>query len=101
MMKEDLHYELVVDPSGRVQLFFSDAVREDLPASIASTVLVTLHRLTGPDQTVPLQIDQAGESWAGSGRPVLDPAKTTARVSFTIRNETYSIDLPLAAATAR
>ncbi len=101
MMKDDLHYELVVDPAGHVRLFFTDAVREDLPASIASVATVTLRHQAGADETIPLQIDGAGESWSGSGRPVSDRAQTTARVSFTIRGEPYSIDLPLAVAPVR
>src|SRR5947209_1908347 len=38
MMKgENLHYEVVLDASGRShRLFFTDATREDLPASTAS-----------------------------------------------------------------
>jgi hypothetical protein len=96
MMKGDMHYELVVDEEGRVQLFFTDAVREDLPASIASSAAVTLQRKGVPDEPIPLQIDQSGESWVGAGRPVGDRANTTAKLSFTIRNDPYSIDLPLA-----
>jgi len=95
MMKDDLHYELVVDPGGRAQLYFTDAVREDLPASIASSAAVTLHRPEGSDETIALRIDDAGESWIGSGRAVADRQRTTARVSFTIKGEAYSIELPL------
>src|SRR5258707_8905728 len=96
MMKGDMHYELVVDQAGRVQLFFTDAVREDLPASIASAASVTLQGKDRADEPIRLQIDPNGESWIGAGRPVADRANTTAKVSFTIRNEPYSIDLPLA-----
>ena len=39
-------------------------------------------------------IDDAGESWVGSGQPVNDPTKTTVRVAFSIRGELYWIDLP-------
>jgi hypothetical protein len=97
MMKDDMHYELVVDGAGRVQLFFTDAVREDLPASIASAASVTLRRNGSADEPIRLQIDPNGESWIGAGRPVADRANTTAHVSFTIRNEPYAIDLPIAA----
>jgi len=96
MMKGDMHYELVVDEEGRVQLFFTDAVREDLPASIASAAAVTLQRKGVPDEPIALQIDPSGESWVGAGRPVADRGSTTAKLSFTIRNDPYSIDLPLA-----
>src|SRR5262245_2935544 len=34
MMKGELHYEVVVDPSGQAhRLYFTDAIREDLPAT--------------------------------------------------------------------
>jgi hypothetical protein len=98
MMKDELHYEVVVDPAGRAhQLFFTDAVRDDLPASIASSATLTIRRPGAPDEVVPLRIDDPGESWIGSGREVGDRSKTTVAIAFTIRGEPYSIDVPLAA----
>ena len=95
LMNGDLHYEVVLDPAGRShRLFFSDAVREDLPASIASSVALTILRPDATDELIPLQIDGAGESWTGSSRAVTDPAKTTVRVAFTIKGEPYWIDVP-------
>jgi hypothetical protein len=97
MMKGDLHYEVVLDHTGRShQVYFTDAVREDLPASIASSVTLVIHRAGERDETVPLQIDEAGESWIGKGRDVQNPSATTATVSFTIAHEPYSIDIPFA-----
>ena len=98
LMNGDLHYEVVLDPAGRShRLFFSDAVREDLPASIASSVALTIHRAGAADELIPLQIDGAGESWAGSGQTISDPAKATVRVAFTIKGESYWIDVPFGA----
>ena len=99
MMKgEDLHYEVVLDPTGRAHhLYFTDALREDLPASVASDVVLTIHRPKTADERIPMRIDDAGESWIGSGRAVADPAATTVRVAFSIRQEPYWIDLPFAA----
>jgi hypothetical protein len=96
MMKgEDLHYEVVLDPSGHEhRVYFSDAVREDLPASVASDVVLTIKRPSASDESVGMQIDDAGESWLGRSRPVADPAGTTARLAFSIRHEPYWIDLP-------
>ena len=95
LMNGDLHYEVVLDPAGRShRLFFSDAVREDLPASIASSVALTILRPDATEELIPLQIDGAGESWTGSSRAVTDPAKTTVRVAFTIKGEPYWIDVP-------
>src|SRR5688572_14682438 len=42
LMKGELHYEVVLDPNGRHSVWFSDAVREDLPASVASKVEMTV-----------------------------------------------------------
>jgi hypothetical protein len=102
MMKgSDLHYEVVLDPSARsYRIFFSDAVREDLPASIARDVSVTLKRPSIPDEHIRLTIDEAGESWFGHGSPVTDPDRTTARVAFTVGGEPYWIDLPFRQAPA-
>jgi hypothetical protein len=96
MMKgDDLHYEVVLDPSGReYRVYFTDAVREELPASVAADVVLTLRRPSAPDERIAMQIDDAGESWAGRGRPVDDPSSTTVRVAFAIRHEPYWIDLP-------
>jgi hypothetical protein len=95
LMKGDLHYEVVLDPAGRAhRVYFTDAVREELPASVASAVALTLRRPSPPDERIAMQIDEAGESWVGSGQPVGSPATTTARVAFSIKNEPYWIDIP-------
>jgi hypothetical protein len=94
LMKGDLHYEVVLDSTGReYRLYFSDATREDLPASFASSASLTIRRAGEAEEAIPLQIDAAGESWVGSGRVVRSPAKTTARVAFTVGNEPYWIDV--------
>ena len=99
MMKgDDLHYEAVLDPTGRAHhVYFTDAIREDLPASVATDVVLTIHRPAAPDERIAMQIDEAGESWVGSGRPVNAPAMTTVRLAFAIRHEPYWIDLPFTA----
>jgi hypothetical protein len=95
MMKGDLHYEVVLEPSGRYRIYFSDARRQDLPASTAMHASITVARKDAPPEGVALQIDEAGESWIGQGQPVADPAATTARIAYTLRGEDpYWIDLP-------
>ena len=96
MMKGDnLHYEVVLDPAGRShRVYFTDAVREELPASVASDVVLTVRRPGAAEERIALQIDEAGESWVGTGRPVDAPAATTVRVAFAIQHEPYWIDLP-------
>ena len=99
MMKgDDLHYEVVLDPAGRGHhVYFTDALREDLPASVAADVVLTIHRPKAADERIPLRIDDAGESWVGSGQAVADPATASARVAFSIGHEPYWIDLPFTA----
>jgi hypothetical protein len=93
MKGNDLHYEVVFDPTGRAHhVYFSDALREELPASIASEVVLTIRHPA--DERIPLQIDDTGESWVGSGRPVESPASASARVAFKIQGEPYWIDVP-------
>jgi hypothetical protein len=95
MMKGDLHYEVVFDPVGHYRLYFTDASRAELPAAEAANASITLMRPGEPPEGIELRIDDAGESWVGQGRPVKDPARTTARVAYTIRGEEpYWIDLP-------
>ena len=38
LMNGDIHYEVVLGRDGRHRIWFSDAVRNDLPASIASNL---------------------------------------------------------------
>ena len=95
MMQGDLHYEVVLDPAGKYRLYFPDATRADLPASAAASASITLMRAGESPEGVELQIDEAGESWIGQGRPVANPSTTKARMSYTIRGqEPYWIDLP-------
>lgn len=95
MKGDDLHYEVVLDPGGREhRVYFTDALREELPAAAASGVALTIKRPSQSDEIVVMRIDDAGESWVGHGRPVANPAATTARLGFSIRREPYWIDLP-------
>ena len=95
MKGEDLHYEVVLDRTRQsYQLFFTDAVREDLPASIASGVVLTIRRPGAADERIAMRIDEFGESWVGSGAAVSPSTGATVRVAFAIRNEPYWIDIP-------
>ena len=97
LMKGDLHYEVVLDATGRAHhVYFSDALREELPASIASDVVLTI-RHPG-EERIAMQIDETGESWVGAGRPVEAPANATARLAFAIEHEPYFIDIPFTSA---
>jgi hypothetical protein len=97
LMKGDLHYEVVLDPTGRAhRVYFTDAVREALPASIASDVVLTIRRLSS-EELIAMQIDETGESWVGAGQPVATPRTATARLAFSINQDPYWIDIPFSA----
>src|SRR5215213_1336144 len=70
MMNGEMHYEVVFDAKGKHRVWFSDAVREDLPASIASNVVMTITPKMGAVETVTLKIDDSGESWVADGNPL-------------------------------
>jgi len=92
-MNGEMHFEVVLDRGGRHQIFFSDATRADLPASVASAVSVVVTRPTGDLERIAARIDETGESWRADGQMVGE-GETTARVSFVASGEPYWIDIP-------
>lgn len=93
MKGSDLHYEVALDATGHAHhVYFSDALREELPASVASDVVLTIRHPA--EERIAMQIDDTGESWVGGGRPVEAPANATARLAFTVAHEPYWIDIP-------
>jgi hypothetical protein len=92
-MNGEIHFEVVLARNGRHRIFFSDATRADLPASVASQVLLIVNRPGDSPETLAAQIDDAGESWRADGRPVAG-GEATARLSFVAAGEPYWIDMP-------
>jgi hypothetical protein len=97
LMNGDLHYEVVLPQTGQYHVYFSDAARNELPASMATDVTITVTRPGDAPEIVALQIDETGESWVGQGRPVANP-ETIARISYAFRGKPYWIDVPFSAA---
>jgi hypothetical protein len=97
LMQGELHYEVVLDRNGRHAIWFSDAVREDLPASVASKVAMTVQRPNARDEVLSLAIDESGESWIASGQPVAGD-DVMVKVSFIARGEPFEIEIPLVTA---
>lgn len=95
-MKGELHYEVVLDRNGKHAIWFSDAVREELPASVASKVEMTVTRPNARDEVLSLAIDESGESWIASGRPVAED-DVMVKVSFVARGEPFEIEIPFVA----
>ena len=93
LMHGELHYEVVIDPGGRHALWFSDAVREDLPASVASKVEMVVMRPNAPAEPLTLAIDDSGESWITSGKPVTGN-DVMVKLTFVARGEPVEIEIP-------
>ena len=96
LMKGELHYEVVLDPRGRHAVWFSDAVREDLPASVASKVAMTVMRPNATPEPLVLSIDDSGESWIAAGQPVAGD-DVMVKLAFVTRGEPLEIEIPFPA----
>lgn len=97
MMNGETHYEVVFDKTGKHRVWFSNAVREDLPASIASGVVMVITRPMGVVETLPLAIDESGESWVAAGAP-LDESGTMVTLRYSVRGEPFEIEIPFTGA---
>jgi hypothetical protein len=92
-MNGDMHFEVVFDRQGRHQVWFTDAVRADLPASVASGVTMTVVRKGAGPETLTLSIDESGESWWANGRAV-EGDDVTVTVAYDVQGAPYQIELP-------
>jgi hypothetical protein len=93
LMNGEVHYEVVLDPAGRYELWLSDAVRTELPASMASNVTVTVSRPDAEPEAIRLTIDEAGESWVGTGKPVAGDS-VMVKVNYDLRGEPHEVEIP-------
>ena len=93
LMKDELHYEVVLDPGGRHSVWFSDAVRTELPASVASKVEMTVVRPGAAPEGLTLAIDDNGESWIAAGRPI-SGSDVMVTLAFVARGEPFEIEIP-------
>jgi hypothetical protein len=93
-MHGDLHFEVLLDPAGRHRVYLTDSVRNELPASAASEVTVTVLRPGEHEpETMALEIDEFGESWVAGGKPV-DEEESRAVVALVHEGARYEIELP-------
>ncbi len=93
MMNGETHYEVVFDGAGKHRLWFSNALREDLPASIASNVVMVVTPKMGAAETFALKIDESGESWIADGHP--RASGDMVKLTFALRGEPFEIEIPV------
>jgi hypothetical protein len=94
LMDRDVHFEVVMKPDGEWRVYFTDAVRKDLPASTAMDVVITV---TCPDEkpeVIGLQADDKNESWVGRAQHAVHNPEATVRISYVYKDQPYWIDVP-------
>lgn len=92
-MNGDLHYEVVLNPKGEHRVYFSDALRAELPASVTPEVIITVKHQEGVSESLKANIDPSGNFWVAHGKPV-ENLSATARIGFTVDGKPYWIELP-------
>ena len=93
LMNGEAHYEVVFDQSGKHRVWFSNAVREDLPASIASDVVMVVTPKMGATETFALKIDDSGESWVADAHPLA--SGDIVKLTYKLRGEPLEIEIPV------
>ncbi len=92
-MHGDLHFEVVLDFGGEHRIYFSDAMRGELPAAVAEEVRVTVRRPDADPEPLRPVIDEFGEAWIATGRPV-EGEGAVADVYFRFEGDPYEIEVP-------
>jgi len=92
-MNGEMHYEVVFDLAGKHRIWFSNAVREDLPASVGSKVMMIVTRKGAPDETLALAIDDSGDSWVAAGQPLAGD-DVMVKVTYVARGEPFEVEIP-------
>lgn len=93
LMNGDVHYEVVLSREGAHRIWFSDGVRAELPASVASDVTMVITRPGKPPETLKLTIDESGESWVASGQPVPEP-DAYVKITYALTGEPHEVEIP-------
>jgi hypothetical protein len=93
LMNGDIHYEIVLASNGQHEIWFSDAVRNELPASVASGVTMEIARPGSAPEMVQLSINDTGEAWVATARPVAGDG-VMVKVRYALQGEPHEIELP-------
>ena len=94
LMNGEMHYEVVFDPAGKHRVWFSNAVREDLPASIATGVAMVMIAADGRRRKrCPSGSTTAARAGSRPARP-LDESGTMVKLTYSVRGEPFEIEIP-------
>jgi hypothetical protein len=100
LMNGDLHFEVVANADGHYALYFSDAARQELPASSVSGVTLGIKRPGFRVETVDMKINDTGESWIGASGSV-DDRNTDIYISYSFQGNRCTSSMPFFAAEAQ
>jgi len=95
MMYEDIHFEVAAVPDGGIQVYYTNAIRVELPAATVSDMVVEIVRPGADTEYVPMAISAAGDFWEGPSAPVAEAA--IVRVGFLYEGEALMLDVPASA----
>jgi hypothetical protein len=93
MMNDDVHFEVVFDRAGKHHIWFTDAVRSELPATVASDVTLTVTRPDGPLEVLQLDVDPYGESWVADGQPI-DGDDVMVKIAYAVSGTPFEVEVP-------
>jgi len=96
MMYEDLHFELAAASMGGVEVYYTDALREQLPAATVSDVVVEIERTDGSTEYLDMAISSDGGFWTGASKPITS-ADDIIRVGFVFQDNPLVLDVPFSA----
>jgi hypothetical protein len=97
LMNGDLHLEVVAKEDGNYTVYFSDAARQELPASVVSDLKIGIKRPGFRTEPVDMKISDSGDSWEGKGGFV-DNHDTMLGVTFMFHGKECTSDMPFFAA---
>jgi hypothetical protein len=93
LMNGDIHYEVVLGRDGRHRIWFSDALRNDLPASIAQGLTLEIARPSAPVEVLKPVIDDSGESWVVTSQPI-DGDGVMIKIRYALQGEPHEVEVP-------
>ena len=93
LMNGDTHYEVVFARDGAHRIWFTDPVRAELPASVATDVTMVISRPGEAEEVLKLAIDDSGESWIARGRPVAGN-DAYVKITYAMQGEPHEVEIP-------
>jgi hypothetical protein len=91
-MFKDIHFEVASPPAGGIQVYFTDAMRAELPAAAVSDLNVEIERVGGKTETLNMAISADGGAWEGRSAPLTD-GKSVIRIAFVSRGQPVQVNL--------